>query len=252
MKDIKMFEITKECSLCNRKMPKIRQKLLRKTSSVTSEKDYSSDTPEKNCKRCKEPIIAKSFDGEFLVSSIFTDCSSQPESKTIEDQIPELATSFYGKGRGADLPFDLDETASGALKEFERAILLEHEEAEKAKKPIKTTPKINPKAIKQSVQVDWNEEVNYLLKIAPEVSVVPKANPDHGLGVSTPAEAVSDLNKVSKDLNNQNLLTSLGSLDMQSQLQHLSKDLTSLFYVVNSTLICPVSSHKAAPGLNLL
>lgn len=37
-----------------------------------------------------------------------TDCSSCPETKSLDDLIPELDNDFYGKGRNAELPRFLD------------------------------------------------------------------------------------------------------------------------------------------------
>jgi hypothetical protein len=86
-----------------------------------------------------------------------TDCSSCPETKSLDDLIPELDNDFYGKGRNAELPkfLDMDDSRFRTLEG-----LLGSDEEYKIN--IKTPSK--KRENKALSKLDYNKIVDELLK----------------------------------------------------------------------------------------
>lgn len=219
-----------------------------KRTKINEDSEYETTSSQEHdkCCKCKRLVVSSKCQDDNLIMSSSTECSSMPEIKTVEEMIPELSDIFYGKGRGAEMPFELDSLIFGETREAELALI------KKDSKPILTqqAPKLNKREAKLCNKTDWNEEVDLIFSSTP-VSEDPKVeliqlkaeNKQLSSSSTSTAELIQSETSIP--------VITIADIEMKTQLESLSKTLTSLFFDNFYPTMCS-SDPKVIAELKLL
>lgn len=224
-----IFIVSKKCSMCNLQISKKNQTNKRRKLSDSSDCFKELQGSNLVCSQCNEPLKQAHWIDESLASCFITECSSQPESKSIEEMIPDISSTIYSKGRCSYVPFLETEADSVAMKNFENEILKEH-----GLKPndatAKPTNKREAKIISKSVAViDWNAEVDSIFasEMMNQNEEQSSSNMDE-VQSDTAVIANVSLNQISNALPNAEMLADSTSESMATQIESLSKTLAQM------------------------
>ena len=160
---------------------------------------------------------------ESKVKAKDTECSSQQDSKSIEEQIPELAAAFYGRGRNADLPLDV----FGVLKNYKSKSKPKEDKKTKPVKKKKREVKMEDKVL---TNVDLNSRVEEIFDFDKKNQKKSENGDNKTTNDSKSSQNDSPvLDKTSEKVHDDN--ASIDDFKMLSgQIVELSKKLTLLFY----------------------